>query len=252
MSSMNRTLRSIYRWLLPSLLLSQVLWSAGPYQIRTEVKVNDAKEFVEPIRGLCDEWYAKINAALFGPGVPLPFQQVTIVFEPKIVSQNKDEIPAYADKNVIHVNSPYVVRTHKHMPDDYKGMLAHELTHVVQNYPDGAGPGWLVEGIADYVRHKYYEKDIESRLHLDANGQLTGFELDRNKGQFEKNGYLAGYTVAGAFLYWLEISKDKTIVTVLNRALRDRKYTPAFFEQHCGAPLDALWQAFVEQSKQKP
>lgn len=239
----------MYRRLFLALLLLPALWGTEPYQIRTEVKVDDAKEFVEPIRDLCDAWYPKISAALFGPDFPLPFQEVKIVFDPKIVTQNEVEIPAYADKNVIHVNSPYVVRVHKDLPNDYKGMMAHELTHIVQHYGDGTGPGWLVEGIADYVRHKYYEKDIEARLHLDANGQLTGLELERNKGEFEKNGYLAGYTVTGAFLYWLETSKDKTIVTVLNRALHDHKYAPALFEEHCGAPLDTLWQSFVEQSK---
>ena len=106
----------MYRRLFLALVLSPVLWGTGPYQIRTEVKVDDAKEFVEPIRELCDEWYAKISewyakisAALFGPDFPLPFKEVTIVFDPKIVTQNEEEIPAYADKNVIHVNSPYVV-----------------------------------------------------------------------------------------------------------------------------------------------
>jgi len=95
----------MYKRLFLALLLSPVLWGAGPYQVRTEVKVSDAKEFVEPIRELCDEWYPKITAALFGPDFPLPFNEVTIVFDPKIVTQNEEEIPAYADKNVIHVNS---------------------------------------------------------------------------------------------------------------------------------------------------
>src|SRR5262249_34956725 len=31
------------------------------------------------------------------------------------------------------------------------GILIHELTHVLQPYPDSV-PGWLVEGIADYTR----------------------------------------------------------------------------------------------------
>jgi hypothetical protein len=33
------------------------------------------------------------------------------------------------------------------------GVLTHEMMHIVQSYPDGQ-PGWLVEGIADYVRWK--------------------------------------------------------------------------------------------------
>jgi hypothetical protein len=147
------------------------------------------------------------------------------------------------------VNSPYVAEAHKQLPDDYRGMMIHELAHIVQNYGDGTGPGWLMEGIADYVRHKYFEKDIEPRLHLDAKGHLKGFELGRNIGEFEKNGYQGGYTVAGAFLYWLEVTKDKTIVPSLNRSLHDHKFSPSLFQEHCGAPLDALWHDFVEQSR---
>jgi len=44
-------------------------------------------------------------------------------------------------------------------PDDV-GLIVHEMVHVVQNYKhynDTEAPGWLVEGIADYVRWFFYE-----------------------------------------------------------------------------------------------
>jgi hypothetical protein len=137
------------------------------------------------------------------------------------------------------------------MPDDYHAMLIHELTHINQHYPERTAAGWLVEGIADYVRHKYYEKDIEPRLHLDNNGNLQGFELDRDKHQFASQGYLDGYTVTGAFLYWLEVNKDKDIVQVLNRALHEGRYAPALFQECCGTSLDGLWKEFLVQSKRR-
>lgn len=204
--------------------------------------------YVAPVKALCEEWYPKINAILYGEGAPLPFPTVEVILEPAIWSgtgQDRTVVPAYTNGNTIHVNSAYLVD----IPDDYLAMMIHELTHVNQAYGDQAGAGWLVEGIADYVRHKYYEKDIEPRLHLDVGGKLEGFELDRNHHDFEHKGYMDGYTVTGAFLYWLEVRKDENIVPALNRALREKHYTDAIFQEHCGSPLEALWQEFVAQSR---
>jgi hypothetical protein len=44
-------------------------------------------------------------------------------------------------------------------PDDL-GMVIHELVHVVQGYPNSRHKaGWLVEGIADYIRWWRYEPE---------------------------------------------------------------------------------------------
>jgi len=73
-------------------------------------------------------------------------------------------------------------------------------------------------------------KKISSRSYiLGPNGKLTGFELDRDRGQFDRKGYLDGYTVTSAFLFWLEVRKDKSIVPALNKALRDEQYSAEIF-----------------------
>jgi hypothetical protein len=178
------------RALIAGLVFSSGLLTAGPVDFHVRIEVRDArgKQFAAPSQALCEEWYPKINAALFGPDDPLPFSQVKVIFEPAISAQG-GVIPAYTDGNTIHVNSEYVSNLHQHDPSDYKGMLIHELVHVNQNYGEIGDVGWLTEGIADYVRHKYFEKNIEPRLHLDRNGNLQGFELDRNKGTFATEGY---------------------------------------------------------------
>ena len=78
---------------------------------------------------------------------------------------------------------------------------------------------------------------------------MHGFESGRDKGQFATEGYLAGYAVTGAFLYWLEVRKDKDIVPFLNRALHDGRYSAKLFQQRRDAPLDTLWREFVAQSR---
>jgi len=52
------------------------------------------------------------------------------------------------------------------------------------------------------------------------------------------------------FLFWLEQAKDPDIIIVLNRVLRDGRYSPALFQQRCGASLETLWRDFVARSPQ--
>jgi len=95
---------------------------------------------------------------------------------------------------------------------------------------------WLVEGIADYIRYKYYEKEI--RLALDEKNYL----------KLRKRGYRQGYGVVARFLLWLEMRKDKDIVRKLNVVLEQRRYSAEVFKQNCGAPLGKLWQDFMAQA----
>ena len=136
-------------------------------------------------------------------------------------------------------------------------MMIHELTHVNQNYgkiPTTAS--WVTEGIADYVRHKYFEKDLEPKLRLDSAGYLKGystedsllFNLEETRARLDQKGYLQSYVVASAFLLWLEERKDKDIVRKLNTALHESRYSEGLFQQHCGASLEALWREFFVQS----
>jgi hypothetical protein len=129
---------------------------------------------------------------------------------------------AHTHNNLIHISAAYVTQH----PDDL-GMVAHELTHVVQDYR-GNGEGWLTEGIADYIRDRYYEPGVRHH-HIDP----------------DKSSYHEGYGTAAAFLVWLEMNKDKDIVRKLNIASRYGDYSPELFRKYCGADLDALWKEFA-------
>jgi hypothetical protein len=102
------------------------------------------------------------------------------------------------------------------------------LTHVVQDY-HGKGEGWLTEGIADYIRDRYYEPGVR-HLHIDP----------------DKSSYRQAYGPAATFLIWLEEHKDKDIVRKLNIASHDGKYSPDLFKEYGGADLDTLWKEFAE------
>lgn len=57
---------------------------------------------------------------------------------------------AYAINGKITISSKYL----RKKPQDLD-VITHEVMHIVQAYPNNSGPGWLTEGIADYVRYKY-------------------------------------------------------------------------------------------------
>ena len=219
------------------------------YRVFLDVsRAPDAGETALKSSALVTEWYPKINEILYGPDHPLPFNAVFVLFIPDV------KYIAYTSGNVIHVSSDYI----KVMPDDFGAMLIHELTHVVQHYTiEQPEDGWVVEGMADYVRHKYFEKDIQATLRLNTSGQLYGYTdaepffygLQKLGDSVDERGYLKSYTVASTFLFWLESHKDKQIVRELNLALSRGHYSADLFQQLCGKPLDDLWAEFVADSK---
>jgi len=167
-------------------------------------------------KSIVEEWYPKINEILFGKDQSLPVPVVRLKFEPM-------EGVAHATNDGIHISADWIT---KH-PED-KGMVVHELTHVVQDYK-GKGESWLTEGIADYVRYERYEPGTQK------------WKLDP-----AKSSYKQGYGIAGAFLAWMEKNKNADIIRKLNAACRDGSYKREMFKDICGADVDALWQDYMK------
>lgn len=182
------------------------------------VDANDApdlKEWGDKAGTLCVEWFPKIAALLPSDGFTVP-KEVTLCFDPDMKGV------AHAAGGKITIAAKYV-RAH---PGDF-GMVVHELTHVVQSYP-GGGPGWLVEGIADYIRIVRYEP-AAPRPKLDP----------------AKASYKDAYKTTAMFLEWVERQGHAGLVVKLNAALREGSYTDALWGQLTGKSVDEQWKAFV-------
>jgi len=230
-------------------LLTPARAADQPVRVLLDVSyAPDAGDFALKTSPLLLEWYPRINDILYGPDHPLPFNVVIVSF------QHALNYPAFTTENVIHISADVL----RNRQDSYEGMVVHELTHVVQHYPKGqANAGWVIEGIADYVRHEAYEKDIAPTMHLDAQAHAYGYtdkepffrNLETTGADLKDKGYLKTYTVAASFLFWLETRKDKGIVRHLNLALAQGQYSPDLFQQFCGQPLDDLWAAYVKDSE---
>jgi len=109
-------------------------------------------------------------------------------------------------------------------------VVTHEVMHIVQAYPDDAGPWWVTEGVADYVRYAY---GVDN-----AGG---GWALPPYKdGQTYEN----GYRITARFLAWIEANVKKGFVKTLDKSMRSKTYTADIWKQQTGKSIDELWKAY--------
>ncbi|RZL97051.1 MAG: secretory protein [Pedobacter sp.] len=111
-------------------------------------------------------------------------------------------------------------------------VVTHEVMHVIQSYGRRSGPGWLTEGIADFVRYKFG---------VDNAG--AGWSLPEYKSTHK---YTDSYRITARFLAWLENHGNKGLVKKLDANLRGRTFTSAIWQIETGKNLDELWKAYSE------
>ncbi len=191
------------------------------------VVTTDAPDLADWGKGageLCVEWYPKIIKLLESDGFK-PYRKV-------VVDVGKHNGIAATGGNRIMINADYV-RGHK----DDMGMVAHELTHVVQAYHSRGNPGWLVEGIADYIRLSHYE----------PKARRPRINPDRAK-------YTDAYKTTAIFLEWSEDKYDKDLVKKLNASMRKGEYKEELFKTYTGKTVDELWKEFADtlRANRKP
>jgi hypothetical protein len=118
---------------------------------------------------------------------------------------------------------------HQH-PEDID-VITHEVMHIVQNYGQSVGPGWLTEGIADYARNQFGVNNPAAKW------SLGEYKAGQN--------YTNSYRITARFLLWIENKQKKGIVKELDKEMRDHTYTDAVWANQTGKTLDALWAAYV-------
>ena len=109
------------------------------------------------------------------------------------------------------------------------GAVVHEMVHVVQQYRFARGanrnPGWLVEGVADYIRWFNYEP-----------------ESARPRPRADRANYNDSYRTTGHFLDYLSKKYDKDIVKKLNAAMREGRYSEGLWKDITGKAAEELGQ----------
>jgi len=193
------------------------------YPVEFVVDVSDApemKDWAEKVARVCMRAYPMINEELKSEGYRPP-QVVSITLK------KGDRGVASASGSRITGSVSYF----KAHPADV-GAMVHETTHVVQRYRGRDNPGWLVEGVSDYVRFFKFEP-----------GKIGRINPDRAH-------YNSSYRVTAAFLAYVTDKYDKKLVLTLNKLMREGHYKEEVFKQLTGKTvqeLDVEWRASLRR-----
>jgi hypothetical protein len=180
-------------------------------------EIPEAKAWGEAAKSVVQTWYPTVTSLLATESWKPP-KQIKIVIKKEISA------PAWASGDTITVSGKWITQR----PDDL-GMMVHELTHIVQSYPrNEANVGWLVEGIADYIRWWRYEP-----------------EAPRPKIDPEKSKHTDAYRTTAYWLAWASRKYDMRLVPALDRELRKGKDPMPVFLSTTGKTADELWKEFV-------
>lgn len=199
----------------------------------------DLREWAETkLAPVLAEWFPKIVALLPSEGYTAP-KQFSVDIRPR------NGVAAAAGTRIT-ANSDWLKRE---LQREAIGSLVHEVVHVVQQYGGGRRdnpggtrpPGWLVEGIPDYIRWFLYEPQSHG-------ADLVWLQNQRNPNL----NYDRSYRITANFLNYVvtKYDKDQTLITKLNAACRQRKYTDELWQELVGKPLAELneeWKADVEK-----
>jgi hypothetical protein len=197
-------------------------------------------------------WYPKIMAMLPSDGYTAPKAFSVIIRPGKGV--------AATSGTRITANSKWLKKSSGEMDREAIGALLHEEVHVVQQYgrarrqnPNASrAPGWLVEGIPDYIRWFLYEPQSHGadvtwmRRWLGSRGEAAKSEALH---------YDASYRITANFLNWATEKYKKDLVTLLNAAMRDGKYREELWKDYTGHAVEEIgaeWKAeLLKQLEQK-
>jgi hypothetical protein len=206
---------------------------AAPYQIDIDFsQTPELKDWVEKqLRPALEEWYPIIIADLPSEGFTPP-KRFTVTLE-----ANGNGVAATGG-NRVTANAKWIKQELARNPqNEAVGALIHEAVHVVQQYGHVRGgqrdPGWLTEGIADYIRWWKFEP-------ASVRTPVRPVKRDGTPAS-----YTDSYRTTAAFLEYVAKNHDHEIVVKLNAAGRNSTYSPELWKKYTGKTLDELWAEFA-------
>ena len=204
--------------------LKRVLHFAGKYEVTIDYsQMPQFKDWVnDKLAPVVEEWYPKIVKMLPSEGFEAP-TKFSITF-----LKNGRGVAATGGTRITGAGNWF---SHN-LDGEAVGALVHEMVHVAQQYGrtrrnnrDAQIPGWLVEGIPDYIRWFLYEPQSHGADHV------------RN---LENAKYNAAYRISANFLDFVTRKYDKDLVPQLNEAIRVGKYNDDLWKQLTGKPVAEL------------
>jgi hypothetical protein len=199
----------------------------------------DLKEWAETkLAPVLAQWYPKLTAMLASQDYSAP-TNFTVAIRP-------GRGVAATGGGRVTANSTWLKRE---LNGEAVGALLHEEVHVVQRYGGGRRnnpdskptPGWLTEGIPDYIRWFLYEPQSHG-------ADVAYFRAHRNPNL----NYDGLYRVSANFLNYVveTYGKEKNLITKVNAACRQGKYTDDLWMELTGKSLPDLndeWKAVMKK-----
>lgn len=190
-----------------------------PIEVVLHVQVPEMQAWAEQVRVLMMTWYPYLAELMRSDGA---------------VPRRRIDLFVVDEKGIAWTSGGRVTCTKgwftKH-PED-TGALIHEEAHILQAYPGGT-PGWLVEGIADWVRWWNYEP-LDHRPRIPPGGS-----------------YRDAYQRTGQFLDWIERRRAPGLVMKLNADCRRGQYDPGLWVRYAGLDVDGLWAEYQAELQGK-
>ncbi len=174
------------------------------------------------LRPEIDKWYPLIVQSLASDGFTAP-KKFTITIRPGT------GVAATGGTDVT-VSTKWVEGQLKKAEwNEAVGAVVHELVHVVQQYKTRGNPGWLVEGIADYMRWFHFEPQARRpKLRNPATAKYTD-----------------SYQTTAGFLEYVVKNHDHELVVKLNAAMRQGRYQRDLWKEYTGLTVQELWNEYV-------
>jgi len=189
------------------------------------------------LKPVVTEWYPKLVEMLPSEGYEAPKQfSITLDKDAKGV--------AFAGGGKITCAVDWF---RKNLEGEAVGAVVHEMVHIVQNYGWGRRntpeverkrtPGWITEGIPDYIRWFLYEPETKG-------AEITQRNLARAK-------YDGNYRISVNFINWVVEKHDRDIVRKINAAARAAKYSDELWKEYTGKTVEELGAEWKEMHESR-
>jgi hypothetical protein len=219
---------------LPSVIRDVVTFSDDKYTVVVDTSgTPDLTEWTQTeIIPMVREWYPKLVDMLPSQDFQPP-TRFSILFDPDMRGV------AATSGTRIRCAAAWI---RANLKGESEGAIFHEMVHVVQQYGRARGPnrdarppGWLVEGITDYLRWYHFEP------------QSRGAEI--NQRNLDRASYDGSYRITANFLNWVCQQHGTDFIPKLNAAIRAGRYRENIWIDltgHSVQDLGAAWKTQLE------